>query len=81
MSFLQREIHFPPIMSGSETAIKNKLKIRTFPKRRENGLGEGLGWKQVCVFFSRTLLQPTTEESICGSFQFPVFTSVMLIRA
>lgn len=68
-------------LSGSETITKNKLKIRTFQKSRENGRGEGLGWKQVCVFFSRTLLQPTTEEGICGSFGFSVFMSVMLIGA
>lgn len=71
---------FFPVMSGSGATMNNKLKIRTFQKGRENGLGDGLGWKQV-FFFSRTLLQPTTEEGVCGSFEFPVYTSGMLIRA
>lgn len=54
--FLQREMYFFPIVCCSEATINNKhtafgFKIRTFQKGRENRLEEGLGWKQVCVFF------------------------------
>lgn len=55
MAFFAKGNMFFPIMSTSETTMKNKLEIRTFQKGGENGLGEGLGWKPVGVFFSPEL--------------------------